>query len=145
MCVRLVWLQYIYPANQSSHAHNNNTSVKKLKNGETLLKIRRFLTTIMQVYMLIFMYFYMLQLHYNSYFLPKNQYLMVALIVADWLTLENRRLWEERLCKICGDGETAVLFDPCGHMCACQFCSAVQRHCPMCGQFVQNHHRVFRS
>nr|XP_022288621.1 uncharacterized protein LOC111100799 [Crassostrea virginica] len=65
--------------------------------------------------------------------------------VQDWLTLENRRLWEERLCKICADGETAVLFDPCGHMCACQFCSAVQRHCPMCGQFVQNHHRVFRS
>lgn len=63
----------------------------------------------------------------------------------DWVKLENRRLWEERLCKICGDGEAAVLFDPCGHMCACVDCSTVQRYCPLCGQFISHHHRVFRA
>lgn len=63
----------------------------------------------------------------------------------DRVKLENQRLWEERQCKICGDGETAVLFDPCGHMCACVDCSAVQRHCPLCGQFISHHHRVFRA
>ncbi|XP_052695447.1 baculoviral IAP repeat-containing protein 7-B-like [Crassostrea angulata] len=63
----------------------------------------------------------------------------------DWVKLENQRLWEERRCKICGGGETAVLFDPCGHMCACVDCSAVQRHCPLCSQFISHHHRVFRA
>lgn len=63
----------------------------------------------------------------------------------DRVKLENQRLWEERRCKICGGGETAVLFDPCGHMCACVDCSAVQRHCPLCGQFISHHHRVFRA
>ncbi|XP_061185438.1 uncharacterized protein LOC133193486 [Saccostrea echinata] len=63
----------------------------------------------------------------------------------DWLTLENQRLWEERVCRVCKDNEVAVLFDPCGHMCACLDCSAVQRWCPMCSQFISVHHRVYRT
>lgn len=77
----------------------------------------------------------------NQFF---NQYIRL-IFITDRVKLENQRLWEERRCKICGDGETAVLFDPCGHMCACVDCSAVQRHCPLCGQFIGHHHRVFRA
>ncbi|XP_062585297.1 uncharacterized protein LOC134246967 [Saccostrea cucullata] len=64
---------------------------------------------------------------------------------SNWLTVENQRLWEERVCRVCKDSEVAVLFDPCGHMCACLDCSVVQRRCPMCSQFISVHHRVYRS
>ncbi|XP_062581781.1 uncharacterized protein LOC134243537, partial [Saccostrea cucullata] len=63
----------------------------------------------------------------------------------DWLTVENQQMWEEGVCRVCKDSEVAVLFDPCGHMCACLDCSVVQRRCPMCSQFISVHHRVYRS
>ena len=32
---------------------------------------------------------------------------------------ENKRLREERTCKICLDATAAMLFDPCGHLSTC--------------------------
>jgi hypothetical protein len=38
------------------------------------------------------------------------------------------------LCKICFDRNFAVVFEPCGHACACGECAAKPplSHCPIC-------------
>jgi len=45
---------------------------------------------------------------------------------------ENRRLKEERLCKICLDNEKEVIFIPCGHFAACASCGTSFSKCPVC-------------
>lgn len=33
---------------------------------------------------------------------------------------------------MCSDKKSAVLFKPCGHMCACESCSQIMKKCVMC-------------
>ncbi|XP_061185439.1 uncharacterized protein LOC133193487 [Saccostrea echinata] len=58
---------------------------------------------------------------------------------------ENLRLQEENQCKICMDCEMNTLFEPCGHLCACQQCASQLRKCPICNQKVKKLHRVYKS
>ncbi|XP_023930606.1 baculoviral IAP repeat-containing protein 2-like [Lingula anatina] len=45
---------------------------------------------------------------------------------------ENKRLKEERICKICMDEEVSVVFLPCGHLVACVQCAPALRNCAIC-------------
>ena len=36
---------------------------------------------------------------------------------------ENRRLKEERMCKICTDKEISIVLIPCGHFISCNHCA----------------------
>lgn len=45
---------------------------------------------------------------------------------------ENKRLRDERLCKICADKELGVVFIPCGHLVTCTTCAASLNNCPVC-------------
>ncbi|XP_013399962.1 baculoviral IAP repeat-containing protein 7-like [Lingula anatina] len=45
---------------------------------------------------------------------------------------ENKRLKEERTCKICMDEEVSVVFLPCGHLVACVQCAPALRNCAIC-------------
>ncbi|XP_056003070.1 uncharacterized protein LOC125661164 isoform X1 [Ostrea edulis] len=58
---------------------------------------------------------------------------------------ETLRLQEANQCKICMDSEMNTLFDPCGHLCACQQCAARLRKCPICNKVVRKLHRVYKS
>lgn len=35
-------------------------------------------------------------------------------------------------CVVCSDKKAAVLFKPCGHMCACDSCSQIMKKCVLC-------------
>lgn len=35
-------------------------------------------------------------------------------------------------CVVCSDKKAAVLFKPCGHMCACEICAQLMKKCVMC-------------
>ncbi|XP_061193488.1 baculoviral IAP repeat-containing protein 3-like [Saccostrea echinata] len=50
---------------------------------------------------------------------------------------ENRRLKEQRLCRICMEEDVAIAFLPCGHLCCCTHCSPAMRKCPMCRAFIK--------
>ena len=45
---------------------------------------------------------------------------------------ENRKLKEDRLCKICLDSNKEVIFIPCGHYLACLNCGLNFQTCPVC-------------
>jgi len=45
---------------------------------------------------------------------------------------ENRKLREDRLCKICLDHNKEVIFIPCGHYLACLNCGLSFQTCPVC-------------
>ncbi|XP_056016025.1 E3 ubiquitin-protein ligase XIAP-like isoform X2 [Ostrea edulis] len=45
---------------------------------------------------------------------------------------ENRKLREERLCRICMEEDIAIAFLPCGHLCCCTHCAPAMRKCPIC-------------
>lgn len=47
------------------------------------------------------------------------------------------------VCKICFDGQIAVAFLPCGHLCACAQCASAVRHCPVCRIDIQQKVRTF--
>nr|XP_022288628.1 death-associated inhibitor of apoptosis 2-like [Crassostrea virginica] len=64
---------------------------------------------------------------------------------AEHLLLENQRLQEEKLCKICMDAEMDILFLPCGHLCTCRTCAIKLRECPVCKERIQNQQRVYKS
>ena len=48
------------------------------------------------------------------------------------LELENRRLKDQRTCKICMDREIGVVFLTCGHLISCVQCAPALRDCPLC-------------
>ena len=48
------------------------------------------------------------------------------------LELENRRLKDQRTCKICMDREIGVVFLTCGHLVSCVQCAPALRDCPLC-------------
>ncbi|KAK3098075.1 hypothetical protein FSP39_015924 [Pinctada imbricata] len=45
---------------------------------------------------------------------------------------ENRKLKEQKTCKICMDEDVGVVFLPCGHLCSCVNCAPAIVHCPIC-------------
>ena len=59
------------------------------------------------------------------------------------LERENKRLREERTCKICLDATAAMLFDPCGHLSTCARCSSSLTECPMCRNRIRKKIKVF--
>ncbi|XP_064489264.1 baculoviral IAP repeat-containing protein 7-like [Ornithodoros turicata] len=61
------------------------------------------------------------------------------------LELENLRLKDERLCKICLDAEVGVVFLPCGHLVACPACAASVKDCPICRKTIMGSVRTFLS
>ena len=48
------------------------------------------------------------------------------------LELENRRLKDQRTCKICMDREIRVVFLPCSHLISCVKCAPALKDCPLC-------------
>ena len=48
------------------------------------------------------------------------------------LELENRRLKDQRTCKICMDREISVVFLPCSHLISCVKCAPALKDCPLC-------------
>ncbi|XP_077589686.1 E3 ubiquitin-protein ligase XIAP [Stigmatopora nigra] len=43
-----------------------------------------------------------------------------------------RKLQREKLCKVCMDRDTCVVFIPCGHLATCENCSQTLSKCPIC-------------
>ncbi|NXJ67790.1 BIR7B protein, partial [Rostratula benghalensis] len=56
-----------------------------------------------------------------------------------------RRLQEERMCKLCMDGDVSVVFVPCGHLVACVDCALNLRLCPICRAIIQGSVRTYMS
>lgn len=61
------------------------------------------------------------------------------------LALENLRLKEQRLCKVCLDAEVGVVFLPCGHLVACPACASALTACPICRTAIAGTVRTFLS
>ncbi|KAK7106987.1 E3 ubiquitin-protein ligase XIAP-like [Littorina saxatilis] len=59
------------------------------------------------------------------------------------LVTENSAIREQRMCKICLDKESCIVFLPCGHLVSCAECSPALKHCPMCRQRVKGRVRAF--
>ena len=57
--------------------------------------------------------------------------------------MQFKSLREARQCKICLDLDAAVLFDPCGHICACVNCSPSVSECPMCRTVIRRKIRAY--
>lgn len=64
---------------------------------------------------------------------------------AELLELENLRLKEQRLCKICLDAEMGVVFLPCGHLVACPSCATAIKDCPICRKTIVGSVRTYLS
>ena len=58
---------------------------------------------------------------------------------------ENRQLKEEKLCKVCLDGESNTVFLPCGHLSCCDVCSPALKNCPICRAYIRGTVRIFVS
>ncbi|KAL3257291.1 hypothetical protein MRX96_046499 [Rhipicephalus microplus] len=60
-------------------------------------------------------------------------------------SLENLRLKDQRLCKVCLDAEVGVVFLPCGHLVACPACASALSDCPVCRASIRGTVRTFFS
>ena len=58
---------------------------------------------------------------------------------------ENKRLKDEKLCKICVDNELGVVFLPCGHFVTCTSCAASLQKCPVCRSTISNLVKTYLS
>jgi len=79
--------------------------------------------------------------------LPQSQSLHGAAIrsEANDLESENRRLKEQRTCKICMDNEIGVVFLPCGHLICCVQCAPALKDCPLCRQPIHGTVKTYMS
>ncbi|XP_046374760.2 inhibitor of apoptosis protein-like [Haliotis rufescens] len=50
------------------------------------------------------------------------------------LLTENKRLREQRTCRVCRNKDAAILFLPCGHLVTCPDCADTVHDCVVCGQ-----------
>ncbi|KAH0617785.1 hypothetical protein JD844_016372 [Phrynosoma platyrhinos] len=57
-----------------------------------------------------------------------------SMISNDSETLEECMIEE---CVVCSDKKAAVLFQPCGHMCACENCASLMKKCVQCRAVVE--------
>ncbi|XP_059082806.1 baculoviral IAP repeat-containing protein 7-A-like [Tigriopus californicus] len=67
------------------------------------------------------------------------------LLGQDQLEQENRRLKEQRTCKICMDNEIGVVFLPCGHLICCVQCAPALKDCPLCRQSIVGTVKTYMS
>jgi len=58
---------------------------------------------------------------------------------------ENKRLRDERLCKICADKDLGVVFIPCGHLVTCTTCAASLNNCPVCRSTITSLVKTYMS
>ncbi|XP_043229691.1 baculoviral IAP repeat-containing protein 7-A-like [Amphibalanus amphitrite] len=58
---------------------------------------------------------------------------------------EYQRLRDERLCKICMEGDACVLFFPCNHMATCPACALLVRTCCICRSPIKDVMRVYMA
>uniref|UniRef100_A0A182MF22 RING-type domain-containing protein n=1 Tax=Anopheles culicifacies TaxID=139723 RepID=A0A182MF22_9DIPT len=58
---------------------------------------------------------------------------------------ENKRLKEERECKICLTREVGVVFCPCGHLVSCLQCAPAIYNCPVCRALITGRIRTYLS
>nr|XP_022293847.1 baculoviral IAP repeat-containing protein 7-A-like [Crassostrea virginica]XP_022293848.1 baculoviral IAP repeat-containing protein 7-A-like [Crassostrea virginica] len=56
---------------------------------------------------------------------------------------ENRRLRDQRLCRICMEEDVSIAFLPCGHLCCCVHCAPAMRKCPICRSFIKGTVKTF--
>lgn len=42
-------------------------------------------------------------------------------------------------CLVCSDRKSAVLFEPCGHICACEVCALLMKKCVECRCKIEKH------
>ncbi|GAV05583.1 hypothetical protein RvY_15687 [Ramazzottius varieornatus] len=61
------------------------------------------------------------------------------------LTAENKRLLQQRKCKICCDKEISIAFLPCGHLMVCSECAPLLRTCPQCRLGIRGTLKTFLS
>ena len=61
------------------------------------------------------------------------------------LEMENRRLKDQRTCKICMDREIGVVFLPCGHLISCVQCAPALKDCPLCRQPIHGTVKTYMS
>lgn len=63
----------------------------------------------------------------------------------DIVLLENEKLKDQTLCKICLDNELSITFFPCGHLSTCEECSRTMNLCPICRKPIENKYKIFWS
>ena len=68
----------------------------------------------------------------SDLFTPRNSDQKLSKKDDEELIEENKRLKDERLCKVCADKELGVVFIPCGHLVTCTTCAASLNNCPVC-------------
>lgn len=56
---------------------------------------------------------------------------------------ENRRIKEERQCKICMDDDVSVVFFPCGHLACCPKCAVAVDKCPICRKDIEKQVKIY--
>ncbi|XP_067667421.1 uncharacterized protein [Haliotis asinina] len=52
------------------------------------------------------------------------------------LLLENKRLREQRLCRVCSQKDVCILFLPCGHLVTCETCAETVDDCVLCNKTI---------
>ncbi|XP_046545354.1 baculoviral IAP repeat-containing protein 2-like [Haliotis rubra] len=52
------------------------------------------------------------------------------------LLLENKRLREQRLCRVCRQRDVCTLFLPCGHLVTCETCAEAVDDCVLCNKTI---------
>ncbi|XP_046551668.1 baculoviral IAP repeat-containing protein 7-like [Haliotis rubra] len=52
------------------------------------------------------------------------------------LLTENKRLKEQRMCRVCRTKDAAILFLPCGHLVTCPGCADSVHDCVACGRSI---------
>ena len=85
--------------------------------------------------------------HLGSWSLPQSRSLHGGAIRNEEndLESENRRLKEQRTCKICMDKEIGVVFLPCGHLICCVQCAPALKDCPLCRQPIHGTVKTYMS
>lgn len=56
---------------------------------------------------------------------------------------ENRRIKEEKQCKICMDADVSVVFFPCGHLACCPKCAVPLEICPICRKPIEKQVKIY--
>lgn len=55
----------------------------------------------------------------------------------------NRRLRDQRTCKICNNSTVDTIFLPCGHLCTCSACASTIRYCCLCKDEIKGTAHVY--
>ena len=71
-----------------------------------------------------------------------NDFLCASVTISQ-LQKEIKRLNEEKLCKICLDKNSEIVFRPCGHFASCNTCAISLNNCPMCRKEIVSCFRVY--